>query len=120
MTRRALTLQIIGVTILALLIAFFWALDPMLTAIFMLTRPGITDAELIREIWHVRLVQPEWISGPGQLFKWMEAEAGARLSVVFLGWLASVFTLVKRHYRGTAKSSNQSLEPTAGRSEVHI
>jgi hypothetical protein len=120
MTRRALTLQIVVVTILALLITFFWALDPILTAIFMLTRTGITDAELIRQVWHVRLVQPEWISGPGQIFKWMEVEAGARLGVILLGWLASVFILVRRHHRGVAKSSNPSLEPTGGRCEAQI
>jgi hypothetical protein len=119
MTKRALTLQILAVMIIALLIAFFWALDPMLTAIFMMTRSNITDGELIRQIWHFRIVPPEWIRGPGQLMRWMEVEACARLAVVFLAWLASVFTLVRRH-RSRAKSSNQSLEPTAGRFEVHI
>jgi len=112
MTKRALTLQIVAVTFVALAVAFFWALDPMLSAIFMLTH-ATTDAELIRQVWHIRLVQPEWISGPGQLFKWMEAEAAARLSVVFLGWLAAVFTLVRRYRHGPPKSSNQSMQPTA-------
>src|SRR4051812_6815604 len=114
MTNRALTFQIIAVTIMALLITVFWALDPMLTAIFMLTGSNTTDAELIRQIWHVRLVQPEWISGPGQLMKWMEVEACARLVVMFLAWLASVIALVRRNCRGAPKSSNQSLQPTAG------
>jgi hypothetical protein len=88
MTKRALGFQIAAVTIVALLLAVFWALGPILTAIFMLTS-GTTDAELIRQIWHFRLIQPEWLTGPRQLFKWQEMEVYARLSLVSLGWLVA-------------------------------
>ena len=100
MIKRALTLQIIAVTVIALAIAFFWALDPILVAIFMMSRPGWTDADMIREIWHLRLVQPEWVSGPNQFIRWQEAEAAARLGLVFIAWLASVIALIMRYRRG--------------------
>ena len=103
MTKRALILEIVGVTFAALAIGFFWALDPLLTAIFMMTQSGTTDAELIRQIWHFRLVQPEWILDPIQslqFLRWQQAESAARLSLVFIAWLASVIYLITRHRRG--------------------
>jgi hypothetical protein len=100
MTKRALTLQIVAVTVIAFVVALFFAIYPMLVAIFMMTRPGSTDADLIREIWHFRVVQPEWISGPDQFFRWQQAEIYARLTLVFVGWLASVIALVMRYRRG--------------------
>jgi len=114
MTKRALTLQITGVTAIALLVAFYWALDPILIAIFMMVRTGITDAELIRQIWHVRLIQPELVSGPDQFWRWQQLEAGARLTLLFLAWLTSVMTLVRRNSRGKPESSNQTMQRTAG------
>ena len=100
MTKRALSFQIVAVTLLALGIAFFWALDPILVAIFMMIQSGTTDAELIRQIWHFRLVQPEWIARPNQFIRWQQAEACARLSLVFIAWVASVIALITRHRRG--------------------
>ena len=114
MTKRALGFQIVAVTLVALVVAIFWALDPILTAIFMMTS-STTDAELIRQVWHFRLIQSEWVTGPGQFFKWQEAEVYARLSVVLFGWLAAVVTLVRRYSRGRPKSSNHAMERTADR-----
>ena len=99
MTKRALSLEIAAITLVALAITFWWALDPILTAIFLMTNRALTDAELIRQIWHFRLVQPEWIGPPDQFWRWQQAETLARLTVVFVGWLAGVVALTKR-YRG--------------------
>jgi hypothetical protein len=100
MTKRALSLEIAAVTLIALAITFWWALDPILIAIFMMTHTGTTEAELIRQIWHFRLVQPEWIGTSDQFWRWQQAETYARLAVVFAGWVGCVVALTKRYRRG--------------------
>ena len=101
MTKRTLlTLEIAGITVVALALTILWVLDPILTAIFMMSRTGATDAELIRLVWHHCIVPPEWIRPPNQWAKWEILEIHARLSVVVLGWTLSVAALVKRHLRG--------------------
>jgi hypothetical protein len=54
-----------------------------------------TDAQLIRDRCHVRLVQPEWVSRNGSvLMNWVIAETKARLAVIAIFWLAAVsFTI---------------------------
>jgi hypothetical protein len=102
MTRRALSLEIAAVTLIALAITFWWALDPIFIAIFMMVHSGTADAELIRQSWHFRLVQPEWILDPNQslqFLRWQHAEACARLAVVFAGWIGSVAALTRRYRR---------------------
>src|SRR5437867_2089964 len=101
MTKRTLTLEIIGVTLIALVLTVFWVLDPILTAVFMMSRPGWTDADMIRQIWHFCLVPPEWIRPPNQWEKWELLEVYARFSVVVIGWALAVAALVKRYLRGT-------------------
>ena len=114
MTKRALILEIVGATLVVLAIAFFWAFDPILTPIFWMSRPGETDADIVRQIWHFRLVQPEWLSGPNQLIRWQQAEVYARLAVVFVGWLVSVIALVTRYFRGRRRHlTGRSSQPLA-------
>jgi hypothetical protein len=100
MTKRMLTLAIAGVTLVALALLVLWVLDPIMTAIFMMSRSGAADAELIRQVWHYCLVPPEWIRPPNQWAKWELLEIHARLSVVVLGWTLSVAALTKRYLRG--------------------
>jgi hypothetical protein len=99
MTKRSLSLEMAAVTLIALAITFWWALDPILISIFMMTRSG-TDVELIRQIWHFRLVQPEWVDTSDQLWRWQQAETFARLAVVFVGWVSSIAALIRRYRRG--------------------
>ena len=114
MTQRTLTLQLVSATLVALLLVVFWALDPILTAYFILSRPHITDAELIRLVWHFRLIPPEWVSGPNQLFRWQEAEVYARLTVVFVAWTVSSIALIMRHRRGKPRHlTGRSSQPLA-------
>ena len=102
MTKRMLTLEIAGVTLVALALTVLWVLDPILTAIFMMSRSGAPDAELIRQIWPHCLVPPEWIRPPNQWAKWEILEIHARFSVVVLGWTLSVAALTKRYLRGNS------------------
>src|SRR5438034_11830521 len=88
MKRSMLIFRLVLITIVALALAWFWALPPLLTPLFYLHPTDWTDADLVRHIWHFRLVQPEWVSRPPDYFRWAQAETLARLAVVFLGWLS--------------------------------
>jgi hypothetical protein len=116
MTKRALILRLLLVTLIAVAVAF-WLLSDMMVAIFRMSRPGETDADMIRQIWHFRFLPPEWFH---DWIAWYRAELYSRAAAVLLAWLASVIALVKRYFRGTPKSSNQALQPTAGRRVTQI
>ena len=85
-------LLIVAITAVALTLAYF--------AIGAVNPSGIygtdwTDAQLIRDRCHFRLVQPEWVSSNGSvLMNWIIAESKARLVVIAFFWLcAVVFTI---------------------------
>jgi hypothetical protein len=78
-----------------------------------MSRPGETEADIIRELWHFRLVRPEWIR-PVRLEKWLEVETLVRLSTVFVGWLVSVIALVTRYFGGRRRHlTDRSSQPLA-------
>ena len=95
MQKSRLIVLLLFSALAAIAAAWFWALRPLLTALAYLHPTGWTDADLIRHIWHFRLVQPEWVSTPPDYFHWEVAETLARLAVVFLGWLTST-TIIAR------------------------
>lgn len=103
-------------TLAAIAAALFWALLPMFTMLGYIHPPDWTDADLVRHIWHFRLVQPEWVSSPPRYSytRWMVAESLARLSVVFLGWLVSITFIIRRYLRSRKKPmpNKQAMEPT--------
>src|SRR3954469_9692041 len=87
------------ITLFAAAFAWFWALPPLLTPLLYLHPTDWTDADVVRHIWHFRLVQPEWVSTPPDYMRWSQVETLARLAVVFLGWLASMMLLTRRYLR---------------------
>jgi hypothetical protein len=87
------------ITLAAIGAAWFWALPPLLTPLFYLHPTDWTDADLVRHIWHFRLVQPEWVSTPPDYMRWSVAETLARLTVVFLGWATSIMFIERRYFR---------------------
>jgi hypothetical protein len=103
------------ITLLAVALAWFWALPPLLTPLFYLHPTDWTDADVVRHIWHFRLLQPEWVSTPPDYMRWSQAETLTRLAVVFLAWLAGT-TLLTRRYLSSRKrpSPNHALQPTPG------
>ena len=75
-------------TAVAAAMVWFWALRPLGFASY-LTSPGASDADIVRQYWPDRLVQPEWVSTtPDRLMNWHLAETVARLGVVAALWLA--------------------------------
>jgi hypothetical protein len=60
-----------------------------------------TDAQLIRNRFHVRLVQPEWVSSNGSiLMNWVIAETKARLIVIAIFWLCAVIFAIRYEMGG--------------------
>jgi hypothetical protein len=112
MTKRTLVLQIVAVTIVALIAAAWWAVvDVLFVFIAVMYSSTIqTDSDIIRYFWHVRLVQPEWLNGGNNLFKWQQAEVIARLVTVFLVWFAAIVAFLIRYRRGQGRD-NQPVQP---------
>lgn len=74
-------------TVAAALAVWFWALAPLSFASY-LTSPGASDADIIRQYWPHRLVEPEWVRRPrDRLLHWPLMETVARLAVVSVLWL---------------------------------
>ena len=114
MKRSRFIILLLLATLAAIAAVWFWALRQLLTGLFYLHPPDWTDADIVRHIWHFRLVQPEWVSAPPHYTRWMVAETLARLSVVFLGWLVSITFIGRRYLRSHKKPTpNKSPEPTA-------
>jgi hypothetical protein len=90
----------------AIAAAWFWAIAP-LSSFEILDWPPRTDADLVRHLWHFRLVQPEWVSSPPMYSydRWVGAETWARLLVVFLGWIVCNI-LADRIYLRIRKKNN--------------
>ncbi len=94
------------ITLAAIAAARYWALSPFSPLLYP-TPSDWTEADLIRHIWHFRLVQPEWVGTPGEFLHWTFAETIARLAVVYIGWLAS--SLVAGRYFGKHKGASSGI-----------
>ncbi len=90
MTRWTKIALVAAATFLVGVAAYFWAAGPLGFASY-LSSTGASDADIIRQYWPYRLVQPEWVSGvPDKLMNWHLAEAIVRLAVVSGSWLLFV------------------------------
>jgi hypothetical protein len=105
MTRTTKITLVAAATVLSGAAVYFWALRPLGFASY-LSSTGASDADIIRQHWPHRLVQPEWVSGvPDRLMNWHLAEALTRLALVGGLWLlfigvvgrGVVLTLGRRH-----------------------
>jgi hypothetical protein len=104
---RLITGTQIGLTTVgAAAAAWFWALPVILCFISYMYSPSHppTDAQMIRELWPFRLVQPEWLSRTSDqrldlLVRWEVTETTVRLSLIFLVWAFFVFLVIHRHRR---------------------
>jgi len=113
MRKAKLPLLLAGITLGALAITWCWALDPLFRLSGINTPVEWTEADYVRHTWHLRLLQPEWVSNPAEWLKWAKAETTARLLVVFLCWLGSVTSVVRRHLSRRGTPPNEALQATA-------
>ena len=101
-----LRIQLLGITLVAVAAAWFWAIAPMTTSLLYIHPSDWTDADIVRHLWHVRLILPEWVGNPPQYDypRWTQAEVLTRLGAVFLGWLVSATWIIWRHTPGRTVS----------------
>lgn len=54
-----------------------------------------TDADLIRQRCHIRLIQPEWVSDkPDTVMNWATAELTTRMGLIAILWFTSLSVIV--------------------------
>ena len=54
-----------------------------------------TDADLIRQRCHIRLIQPEWVCDkPDTVMNWVTAELTTRMGLIAILWLASLSVII--------------------------
>jgi hypothetical protein len=108
---------LLAITFIAVAVAWFWALAPIATPLLYIHPNGWTDADLVRHIWHFRIIQPEWLSLAPQYdyLIWTQAETVARLIVLFLGWSGAGAAWLTQHHRRASAPPNQVVAANAGR-----
>jgi hypothetical protein len=84
--KYARTLALIA-SIAAIAAAWFWALGPFLGSHFYAVPNGATEADIIRQYWPRRLIEPEWIATPDRLMNWHLDETVARLTCIAVLWI---------------------------------
>jgi hypothetical protein len=99
--------QFAGFTLVAMAAVWLWALPPMTTPLLYVCPHNWSDADLVRHLWHLRLVEPEWVADPPRYdyLRWAQDETLARLSLVFLGWLTGSTWLFRRNPAGRQAKS---------------
>jgi hypothetical protein len=108
--------QLAALTLAAVAATWFWALPPMTTSLLYLCPSSWSEADLVRHLWHFRLVQPEWVASPPRYdyLRWVEAETLARLGVVLLGWIGGAAWILRRHLRGRTVARPNPPAPVDG------
>jgi hypothetical protein len=87
---------IVAITAVALVFAYY--------AIGAVNPSGIhatdwTDAQIIRNRCHLRLVQPEWVSSNGStMMNWIVAETKARLAVIAFLWVCAMGFVIRYEF----------------------
>jgi hypothetical protein len=118
-SRRLITLAlVVAVTAVAYLLDYYWTPVPtQLSGSFL--GGAEKDTRTIKEVWPVRIIQPSWLPQTDELFsRWEKAEMRAREIAVAALWLCLVTIVILRDpsFERTNRP-NQTLQPTAGRSD---
>ena len=93
MTRTTRITLVMAATFLSGALVYFWALRPLGFASY-LSSTGASDADIIRQYWPYRLVQPEWVSeGPNRLMNWHLTEAAVRMALTGGFWITFIGTV---------------------------
>jgi hypothetical protein len=114
MQKRTFIVLLLLTTLAAIAAVWFWALTPLHAPLFYIHPTDWTDADMVRAIWHFRLVQPEWVSSPPDYFLWAQAETLARGIMVLLAWATTAILLEKRYLRSQRNTSPNQAAPGNG------
>lgn len=104
MRRSTFFILLVAITSIALVVVWFWALGPVLIPLNSISSTEFTGADVVKRVWHLRLVQPEWVARPTDYVRWSQSESLARFILVVLSWLAGIGFIVRSHlanHRGT-------------------
>src|SRR6266436_4959678 len=84
---------ILSITAVALVLAYYFIGAANPSGFYM---SDLTEMQLIRSRWHLRLIQPEWVSSNGSiLMNWVIAETKARLVVIAFFWLCAIGFVIR-------------------------
>ena len=114
--RKSTFISILAFTaLIALAVAWVWALAPLLIPLVSINSTEFTSADVVRRVWHLRLVQPEWVSRPTDYVRWSQVESLARFMVVVLGWSVGAAFVIRSRLtsRRGGPSDHASHSPTA-------
>lgn len=108
--KRIVTIMIIiAATVATAAVVLFWALRPLGFASYLYSTE-LTDADIIRQQWPHRLVEPEWIRATSdrmdRLMNWHIYETAARLFVIVLLWFLIGGGAVYKFIRGRKLGPN--------------
>jgi hypothetical protein len=98
----------------SLLVGALWAPGPITRWPFSILGHH-EERELVRDLFPLHIVRPEWISPVDDQFtgRWAVAEIVARCAIVALGWALGLI-IIHRSTRHIS-AANNSVQPTAGR-----
>jgi hypothetical protein len=97
-----------ALTLAAIAAAWFWVLPPLATSFVVMCPTNWSGADLVRHLWHLRLVAPEWVASTPRddllddYLRWVRAETLARLGVVLVAWICGAAWIARRHLRPSA------------------
>jgi hypothetical protein len=95
MRKSIFIILLAAITLIALTTVRLWALGPVLTPLNSISSTEFTGADIVRRVWHLRLVTPEWASNLTDYVRWSQAESLTRSIVVALGWLVGFAFIVR-------------------------
>jgi hypothetical protein len=96
MQKRTFIIFLSVATVIALTAIWFWAIAPLVTPLISINSNEFTSADVVRRVWHFRLVQPEWVSTTNYV-RWTQVESLIRSILVVLGWSVGVAFVIRRH-----------------------
>jgi len=98
-----LALKLLLLTAAAVL-AVYWALGSITVDTPLPT--NLTTAEIVRERFPFRLIQPEWVTGGSQfdIFNWSGAEIKTRFALITILWYSGAILIVHYHLRRASKA----------------
>ena len=103
--KRSVTVVLPAVTVslLAVLIAYRWALDPLGDHPIAIITGRETGVDLVRQFFPFRVVPPEWIAARADSFQtfyvWSQIESVARLGLVAVVWCVALTFILLRDRR---------------------
>jgi hypothetical protein len=112
--------RLAALALAAIAAAWFWVLPPLVTSIVVMCPTDWSGADLVRHLWQLRLVEPDWVASMpgydlvGDYLRWVRAETLARLGVVLVAWISGAGWIARRHMCAGAAARPKPPTPVCG------